>query len=150
MSKASTIREQVRRNAVALISLVIAITSLGYNTWRNEVSEHNRNQRLVAIELLVLLGQFDQALLDKRYAGSGDNVNATNRRGWALVRTINDLAMVAAGDVPDAAQALFNAWSERTGDLRRSDDRGKAAEQAIKDALADVRRATHEVLRSLE
>ena len=33
-----SIREQLRRNAVALISLVIAITSLGYNTWRNAVS----------------------------------------------------------------------------------------------------------------
>jgi uncharacterized membrane protein YebE (DUF533 family) len=40
------IKEQVRRNAVALISLVIAITSLGYNTWRNEASENNRTQRL--------------------------------------------------------------------------------------------------------
>jgi hypothetical protein len=28
------IKEQLRRNAVALISLVIAITSLGCNTWR--------------------------------------------------------------------------------------------------------------------
>jgi len=34
--------EQVRRNSVALISLVVAVTSLSYNTWRNEATEHNR------------------------------------------------------------------------------------------------------------
>lgn len=49
MSSTLTIREQFRRNAVALISLAIAVTSLGYNTWRNEASEHNRNQRVISM-----------------------------------------------------------------------------------------------------
>ncbi|MDB6105600.1 MAG: hypothetical protein JWO52_5599, partial [Gammaproteobacteria bacterium] len=39
----ATIREQLRNNAVALTSLFIALSSLGYNTWRNERTEHNRN-----------------------------------------------------------------------------------------------------------
>jgi Tfp pilus assembly protein PilO len=51
MSASSTFKQQVRRNMVALISLAVAVTGLGYNTWCNEVSEHNRNQRLVSIEL---------------------------------------------------------------------------------------------------
>lgn len=34
-----SIREQLCRNTVALISLVIAVGSLGYNTWRNETTE---------------------------------------------------------------------------------------------------------------
>ena len=38
-------REQLQRNAVALISLFVAVSSLSYNTWRNEQSEFNRNQR---------------------------------------------------------------------------------------------------------
>ena len=45
---------------VALISLAVAVTGLGYNTWRNEASEHNRNQRLVSIELLLMLGDLQQ------------------------------------------------------------------------------------------
>jgi hypothetical protein len=32
----ASIREQIHRNAVALISLFIAVSSLAYNTWRNE------------------------------------------------------------------------------------------------------------------
>ncbi|MBF8293263.1 MAG: hypothetical protein HW392_2090 [Steroidobacteraceae bacterium] len=38
-------REQLRNNLVALISLVIALSALGYNTWRNELTERNRNIR---------------------------------------------------------------------------------------------------------
>lgn len=38
-------REQIRNNAVALISLVVALAALGYNTWRNERTEANRNLR---------------------------------------------------------------------------------------------------------
>lgn len=37
----ANIKEQLRRNTVAPISLVVAVTSLGYNTWRNEHSEFN-------------------------------------------------------------------------------------------------------------
>ena len=43
---------QLRRNLVALISLTIAISSLGYNTWRNEHSEDNRNKRFAAFEIV--------------------------------------------------------------------------------------------------
>ena len=52
MNRFDSIPAQLRRNFVALISLVVAITSLGYNTWRNEASEYNRNQRLISIEVL--------------------------------------------------------------------------------------------------
>jgi len=38
-------REQIRNNMVALISLLIALSALGYNTWRNELTERNRNIR---------------------------------------------------------------------------------------------------------
>ena len=47
-----TFREQLRSNAVALISLTVALSSLGYNTWRNERTEHNRNIRAAAFEIL--------------------------------------------------------------------------------------------------
>ncbi|MGI9248195.1 MAG: hypothetical protein ACR2QI_04230, partial [Woeseiaceae bacterium] len=62
MSKTVRLREQFQRNAVALISLVIAISSLGYNTWRNEASEYNRNQRLISIEILRNLGDLQQVV----------------------------------------------------------------------------------------
>jgi len=47
-NESNTVVSQLRRNAVALISLVIAICSLSYNTWRNEKKEDTRNQRFAA------------------------------------------------------------------------------------------------------
>ena len=49
----NSVFEQLRRNAVALISLVVALSSLGYNTWRNEQTEANRNERQAAFEVLL-------------------------------------------------------------------------------------------------
>jgi hypothetical protein len=54
---AQTIRQQLRANAVALISLVVALSSLGYNTWRNEQTEENRSVRIAAFEVLKHLGE---------------------------------------------------------------------------------------------
>ena len=54
------IKKQVRRNAVALISLVVAITSIGYNTWSNEHSEFNRNQRQASFQILLTLGELQE------------------------------------------------------------------------------------------
>ena len=47
----TTIRLQLRNNAVALISLAVALSSLAYNTWRNERTEHNRNVRTATFEV---------------------------------------------------------------------------------------------------
>jgi hypothetical protein len=54
--------DQIRRNAVALISLIIAVSSLSYNTWRNEKTEDNRNQRLAAFEVLLKLNELQQVI----------------------------------------------------------------------------------------
>ncbi len=35
MAVRATSKEQLQRNTVVLISLVVAVTSLGYNTWRS-------------------------------------------------------------------------------------------------------------------
>lgn len=145
MNKKSTITEQLRRNAVALISLTIAITSLGYNTWRNEASEHNRNQRLVSIELLLMLGDLQQITMDCHYGMSVDK-DALLREGWAKVLTIRDISQVASGGVPAMATALYETWNDDREALGESVD----AKDRIVLALENVRASTHEVLRSLD
>lgn len=145
MSTKSTITEQLRRNTVALISLAIAITSLGYNTWRNEASEHNRNQRLVAIELLLMLGDLQQITMDCHY-GMSDDKDALLREGWAKVLTIRDIAQVASGGVPAMAGTLHQVWDDDREALGES----VQAKNRIIMALENVRASTHEVLRSLD
>ena len=145
MNRISSLKEQVRRNLVALISLTIAITSLGYNTWRNEASEHNRNQRLVSIELLLMMGDLQQITLDCHY-GEKIAQAAMLREGWTKVLTIRDLSMVASGGVPESADALYESWSIDYDELGKN---VKAKDRIIA-AIEQVRRETHGVLRSLD
>jgi hypothetical protein len=92
MTGKQTFKEQVQRNMVALISLAIAITSLSYNTWRNEASEHNRNQRLVSIQLLLMLGDLQQLTLDYHY-GEKNDADSVHRAAWTKVLTIRDISI---------------------------------------------------------
>ena len=145
MSTIASFKEQLRRNTVALISLVVAVTSLGYNTWRNEASEHNRNQRLVSIELLLMLGDLQQIALDRHYGKNIDG-EAVLREGWGKVLTIRDISRVAEGGVPDSAMELFDTWSADYDELGSDTD----ANNRIVAALDQVREDTQEVLRSLD
>ena len=103
--------QQVRRNSVALISLVVALSSLGYNTWRNELTEANRNQRQSAFEILLKLGELQQVVFHSHY--DRDTADKGNpRTGWAYVLTVNDLAHVLRSPMPDLTGRLQTVWSE--------------------------------------
>ena len=130
---------------MALISLVVAVTSLGYNSWRNEASEHNRNQRLVAIELLLMLGDLQQLTLDKHYGSNIDGA-AILRQGWSKVLTIHDLAQISEGSVPASAMTLYDIWSSDYDELGEDAD----AKDRIVAALDEVRSDAHDVLKSLD
>ena len=130
---------------VALISLAVAVTGLGYNTWRNEASEHNRNQRLVSIELLLMLGDLQQLTLDNHY---GDNTNraAISRKAWAKVLSIRDLAQISEGLVPESSMALYDIWSSDYDELGES----AGAKDRIVSAIDELRSDAHDVLKSLD
>ena len=145
MSSTLTIREQFRRNAVALISLAIAVTSLGYNTWRNEASEHNRNQRVVSIQLLLMLSELQQVILDRRY-GKESEGKSNLRKGWVIALTIRDISMIAEGGVPESAERLFNTWEDESDSLGSSDE----AKERIENSLKVLRRDTQDILRNLD
>ena len=55
----TSIRKQIHNNTVALISIVIAVSSLAYNTWRNETTEEQRNIRHAAFRLLEVFGDLE-------------------------------------------------------------------------------------------
>ncbi len=143
--KSNSIMEQFRRNTVALISLAIAVTSLGYNTWRNEASEHNRNQRLVSIEILVMLGDLQRLTMDRHW-GKNIDEDAVSFAAWAKVLTIRDIAQVAEGKVPEAAQALWQVWDDNYDELGSE----VMAKDRVMEAIERVRMDTHDVLKSLD
>lgn len=141
---ANTYVEQLRRNAVALISLVVAISSLSYNTWRNEATEDNRNLRFAAFEILLKLGELQQVVFHVHYDKDLDKGNP--RVGWAYVLTINDLAQVLPDDVQASTAALLQAWGENWENLADS----AISLGIVMQALDATRSQTLVLLRSLE
>lgn len=139
-----TIREQLRSNAVALISPVIALTSLGYNTWRNERTEHNRNIRTATFEILTKLAEFERVVFLAHY--DRDKNNGNPRIGWTYVIVIDDLASVVPDPVGAKAHELRKTWGENWETLA---DDGDDAVDRVETAIANVRDAALATLRSL-
>lgn len=103
-----TIRQQLRSNAVALISLVVALSSLGYNTWRNEQTEENRNIRVAAFEVLKHLGEL-QLVVNLAFF-SQDRQLGHPMAGWGEVALISDLSQVLPTPAPQHAEQLHRVW----------------------------------------
>jgi len=140
----TTLRQQLRNNAVALISLVVALGSLGYNTWRNERTEHNRNIRTATFELLTRLAELERVTYLAQY---DRDLNGGNPRiGWTYVLVIRDLAVVVPEPVTAEATELQKVWSENWEGLGKDDE---TAVNRIDDAVGKLRAASLTTLRSL-
>jgi hypothetical protein len=137
------LRQQLRDNLVALTSLAIALAALGYNTWRNERTERNRNIRVAGIELLQEIGSLQQIIFYAHYA-AGDQ-RGDPRMGWADVLTINDLATLMPADVLRESTELRAAWEQDAEGLVEDE----AAFQRIDAAIEELRQATLAALRAL-
>lgn len=152
--------DQLRRNAVALISLVIAITSLGYNTWRNEHSENNRNQRQASFQILLKLGEFQELVFLNHY-DCNTILRGNTRTGWVMVQTVQDLTLALEDMAPDSAAVLMDVWQANWQGLDYDDAescnnrstekrvRGEAATESILAAINAVRRDVLGVLNAL-
>jgi len=133
----SSFKEQVRRNSVALISLFVAVSSLSYNTWRNERSEYNRNQRVSSFEILLKLGELQQLVFHNHYDRDSED-KGNPRTGWALVLTIQDLSTVLKSPVPDSSKELVAVWGDHWSQLGDSQDSADAILSGIENVRVDT------------
>ena len=151
-----TFKEQVQNNSVALISLVVAVTSLGYNTWRNETTEEHRNIRMAAFEVLGELGDLQEVISYFTYylpdAGDALQRGRTRVEGYGDVLRIRDLMNLMPEPGPGAGETLFQLWNERVNELGSGPQNAtaRAAEMALSKAVDDTRAAVVEVLTNLE
>ncbi len=143
--RSTKLMDQLRRNRVALISLVVAIISLSYNTWRNEASEDNRTQRLVSIEILLKLADLQQLVWHNHYDGDTEN-KGNLRTGWAIVLTIKDIATILDSPMPESAEKLWVVWNDNNLQLGDS----TAAKDTIIMAIEKCRVDTLAVLQALD
>ena len=127
--------EQIRTNLVAIISLVVAVSSLSYNTWRNELTEDNRNQRSAAFEILLQLEEIQQLVFHLHY--DKDDIDKGNpRAGWARVLTVRDFSLLLNPTMQSSAQELVLSWEqnwEQLGEEKESLNKVLAHVDATRD-----------------
>lgn len=100
-----TIRQQIHNNAVALISIFIAVSALAYNTWRNETTEEQRNVRHAAFRVVEDLGELQEVVDSRYYYLAFDN--EIGSEGELRIRGFGSVAMVR--DLSEAIQQTRDA-----------------------------------------
>ena len=137
-------RQQLRQHSVALLSLVIALTGLAYNTWRNEQTEANRNVRTVGVELLLKLGEIERIVFFSHY--DHDQIRGNPRSGWAYVLTIRDLGALTGQSTRELTDELVQTWQQNWSRLGQNDE----SAENISMAIDNVRNNVLEVLVTLD
>jgi hypothetical protein len=140
----NSISDQFRRNVVALISLVVAVTSLFYATWRNQKSEHNRNIRTAAFEVLKNLGEL-QTIANYAHFQK-DRAVGNPLMGWGRVLVINDLCSVLPSPAAEESKKLTETWQNNWETLGKEDE----SIDAIVNEIETTRKAILKILCSLQ
>lgn len=138
------LRQQIEKNLLAVISLVVAFSALGYNTWRNELTEQNRNLRVAGFELLVHLSELQKITYLAHY--DQDMVEGNPRKGWSEVLVIQDLGQLMDAHQPLPVKDLLETWANQWEGLGQNQE----SISAIETAIEKLRQATLASLRSLE
>lgn len=119
---------QLRANAVAILSLTVALSSFSYTAWRTERSEENRTKRQAAFQLLTTLGQMQEVVYRAHYDHDRDRGNP--RTGWVYVQTISDFSTAMPAPVQARATDLLATW--------RAHWEGLGSNEADSDAISDA------------
>ena len=139
----ATIKSQLRDNAIAIISVILALASFSYTAWRMERSEHNLTTRDAAFQMLLALGAMKQVVYHGHY--DHDKVAGNPRTGWVYVETIRDFGSTMPPPVPAKTAALMQSWQKHWEGVGTHDEDA----DAITDALDECRAAVVETVRSL-
>jgi len=150
---------QIDRHSVALISLLVALIGLGYNTWRNETTEIQRNQRWASFTILQELGELQQIVDHRHYFYSRRErdhpaIEAGSQwvEGWGKVVLIRDLSGLLPEPLPDEGARLYRAWDEHAGNLELGPESaaGARAEDVLTRRIESARDAVKALLRSMD
>lgn len=132
----STLLQQVHRNLLAIISLVVAVSALGYNTYRNELTEDNRNRRAAGFSMLQELSEL-QLLIDYAHYDK-DTVKGNPISGWGRLLYLKDMSYLVSGEVVVGTEVLTKVWGlewQTVRDDEASNQRVTAAINALRDQV---------------
>lgn len=134
---------QLHRNLLAVVSLAVALTALGYNTYRNELTEANRNTRFASFAMLQELAKL-QLLTD--YAHYDNDPEKGNPiTGWGQLQYLRDMGHLVSPDVLTKTESLTSIWAHEWQTLRASEQSNRRVTAAIDNVRQEVRRAISEL-----
>lgn len=124
----------MRNYLVAILSLIVAVTALLYNSYRFDMSEQNRTKRWASFEVLDSLSHL-QFITDRSHYDNKENANLYIE-GWVHVNRIEDLVLIL-DSIPMtlASDSLKNSWQTHFETLSTS---GKSNE-AVHDEISSLR-----------
>ena len=114
----------IKKHLLSLISLLVALSALSYNTWRNEQTEHNRNIRHAGFEMLLHIGEIQRIIYLAHY--EKDKKGGNHHSGWVEILVIRDLSQLMPRNVILSADKLYDSWDENWKLLASSSERGVA------------------------
>ena len=132
----STLKEQLSRQSLALVSLLVALTALAYTTWRNELTESNRNIRRAGFEMMVHVAELQRIAYLAHF--DQDEVGGNPRKGWVEVLVIKDLAAFMPATEQVRSEKLYAAWNDNWSRLGEDDLAIAAIDVAINELRMDI------------
>jgi hypothetical protein len=139
-----SIRRQLKNNAVAIVSILIALSGFVYTTWRDETSEANRNFRVAAFESLKQLNELQLITNAAHY--KMDKTQGDPILGWSRVVMFDDLAVLLPPPAIQDAANLHETWEANWEGLGHDQDHA----DMITAAIARCREHIAETLKRLK
>ena len=140
----STLLQQMHRNLLAIISLVVAMTALGYNTYRNELTEENRNIRFAGFSILQELSEL-QLLIDYAHYDK-DTVKGNPITGWGHLLYVKDMSYLVSDEVVSETEALIKVWGHEWQTVRNDEE----SNQRVTAGINDLRELIRHTMASLD
>jgi hypothetical protein len=129
------IKQQLKTNAVAIISLITALGGISYNNWRGHQNEMNENMRKAAFQVLTDLGELQTIVNYAHFESNKERGHPIE--GWKHVVMVRDLSRLLKSDAAKSGELLYTTWQSNWENL--SDQ--KQAELQISQQITTTRQA---------
>jgi hypothetical protein len=132
----NTLKQQIKMNLVAIISLLTAVGGFSYNNWRDHQNELNQNIRNAAFVVLKDLGEL-QTIVNYAHFES-DNARGNPIEGWKHAVNIRDLSRLLPITSMQESAKLYLVWEHEWETLNNDSTSEKRISQQIARTRANV------------
>jgi len=121
----------------------VALSALSYNTWRNDLTEQNRNIRQAGFEMLLHIGELQRIAYLAHY--DKDQNRGNPRSGWVEVMVLRDLSQLMPPPGSTNAEHLLVAWRDHWEELGKDESSVASIDNAINDLRKNIIKAMHQL-----